>query len=64
MIVNSLATKNFIILTTRVIALTSVVMSVLGLFQIFLFNYTVVAIRFSAHGKAGRELYSGIVPAW
>ena len=42
-IVNSLATKNFILLTTRVIALTSVLMSVLGLFQIFLFNYTVVA---------------------
>ena len=42
-IVNNLATKNFILLTTRVIALTSVIMSVLGLFQIFLFNYTVVA---------------------
>ncbi len=41
LIVNSLATKGFIILTARVIALTSVVMSVLGLFQIFLFNYTV-----------------------
>jgi lipopolysaccharide/colanic/teichoic acid biosynthesis glycosyltransferase len=41
LIVNSLATKGFIMLTTRVIALTSVVMSVLGLFQIFMFNYTV-----------------------
>jgi lipopolysaccharide/colanic/teichoic acid biosynthesis glycosyltransferase len=40
-IVNSLATKGFILLTARVIALTSVMMSVLGLFQIFLFNYTV-----------------------
>jgi lipopolysaccharide/colanic/teichoic acid biosynthesis glycosyltransferase len=40
MIVNTLATKAFILFSTRVIALTSVVMSVLGLFQIFLFNYT------------------------
>jgi lipopolysaccharide/colanic/teichoic acid biosynthesis glycosyltransferase len=41
LIVNSLATKGFILLTARVVALTSVVMSVLGLLQIFLFNYTV-----------------------
>jgi len=40
-IVNSLATKGFIFLTARVIALTSVAMSILGVFQIFLFNYTV-----------------------
>jgi lipopolysaccharide/colanic/teichoic acid biosynthesis glycosyltransferase len=53
-IVNSLATKGFIILTARVIALTSVVMSVLGLFQIFLFNYTVaLAAPFSGEQIAG-----------
>jgi lipopolysaccharide/colanic/teichoic acid biosynthesis glycosyltransferase len=40
LIVNSLANKSFVLLTSRVIALTSVVISVLGLFQIFLFNYT------------------------
>jgi lipopolysaccharide/colanic/teichoic acid biosynthesis glycosyltransferase len=54
LIVNSLATKGFIILTARVIALTSVVMSVFGLFQIFLFNYTVaMAAPFSGEQLAG-----------
>jgi lipopolysaccharide/colanic/teichoic acid biosynthesis glycosyltransferase len=45
-IVNSLATRGFIFLTTRVIALTSVVMSILGVFQIFLFNYTVATAAY------------------
>jgi lipopolysaccharide/colanic/teichoic acid biosynthesis glycosyltransferase len=49
MIVNNLATKGFILMMTRVVALTSVLMSVLGLFQIFLSNYT-VALASSAHG--------------
>lgn len=54
LIVNSLATKGFIILTARVIAMTSVVMSVLGLFQIFMFNYTVaLAAPISGQELAG-----------
>jgi lipopolysaccharide/colanic/teichoic acid biosynthesis glycosyltransferase len=61
-IVNSLATRGFIILTARVIALTSVVMSVLGLFQIFLFNYTVaVAASISREELAGYLRASSLV---
>ncbi len=42
-IINSLATRTFITVTVRVIALTSVVISVLGLFQVFLVNYPTAA---------------------
>ena len=42
MIVNSLGTKTFITLMVRVVALTSVLLSLFGLFQIFMVNYTVV----------------------
>lgn len=59
LIVNSLATKGFILLTTRVIALTSVVMSVLGLFQIFLFNYTIA----SASPLPEKQLLVGYIRA-
>jgi lipopolysaccharide/colanic/teichoic acid biosynthesis glycosyltransferase len=41
MIVNSLGTKTFMTLMVRVVALTSVVLSLFGLFQIFMVNYTV-----------------------
>jgi lipopolysaccharide/colanic/teichoic acid biosynthesis glycosyltransferase len=41
MIVNTLGTKGFITLMVRVIALTSVLLSMFGLFQIFILNYTV-----------------------
>jgi hypothetical protein len=41
MIVNSLGTKTFITLMVRVVALTSVLLSLFGLFQIFMVNYTV-----------------------
>jgi lipopolysaccharide/colanic/teichoic acid biosynthesis glycosyltransferase len=57
-IVNSLATRGFIILTARVIALTSVVMSVLGLLEIFLFNYTVALA-----GSVSREELAGYIRA-
>lgn len=40
LIVNSLATNGFITLMVRVIALTSVALSLFGLFQIFILNYT------------------------
>ncbi|HET9785647.1 MAG TPA: sugar transferase, partial [Pyrinomonadaceae bacterium] len=59
LIVNSLATKRFILLMTRVVALTSVVMSVLGLFQIFLSNYT-VALASMANSN---QLVTGYVRA-
>jgi hypothetical protein len=61
-IVNSLATRGFIILTARIIALTSVVMSVLGLFEIFLFNYTVaMAASVSREELAGYLRASSIL---
>jgi lipopolysaccharide/colanic/teichoic acid biosynthesis glycosyltransferase len=41
MIVNSLGTKTFMTLMVRVVALTSVLLSLFGLFQIFMVNYTV-----------------------
>jgi lipopolysaccharide/colanic/teichoic acid biosynthesis glycosyltransferase len=59
LIVNSLATKGFILLTTRVIALTSVLMSALGLFEIFLFNYT----NALASSLAKEELLAGYARA-
>jgi lipopolysaccharide/colanic/teichoic acid biosynthesis glycosyltransferase len=40
MIVNSVGTTAFITLMVRVVALTSVLLSLLGLFQIFIVNYT------------------------
>lgn len=40
MIVNSLGTMAFITLMVRVVALTSVLLSLFGLFQIFIVNYT------------------------
>jgi hypothetical protein len=40
LIVNTLATRGFILVAARVVALTSVLMSILGLFEMFLFNYT------------------------
>jgi lipopolysaccharide/colanic/teichoic acid biosynthesis glycosyltransferase len=40
MIVNSVGTTAFISLMVRVVALTSVLLSLLGLFQIFIVNYT------------------------
>jgi lipopolysaccharide/colanic/teichoic acid biosynthesis glycosyltransferase len=40
MIVNTLGTKAFITLMVRVVALTSVLLSLFGLFQIFMVNYT------------------------
>lgn len=59
LIVNSLATKGFILLMTRVVALTSVVLSVLGLFQIFLFNYELVL----ASSTQDDQLLTGYVRA-
>jgi lipopolysaccharide/colanic/teichoic acid biosynthesis glycosyltransferase len=59
LIVNSLATRGFILLMTRVIALTSVLMSVLGLFEIFLFNYT----NALASSLAKEELLAGYMRA-
>jgi lipopolysaccharide/colanic/teichoic acid biosynthesis glycosyltransferase len=41
MIVNSVGTTAFITLMVRVVALTSVLLSLLGLFQIFMVNYTI-----------------------
>jgi lipopolysaccharide/colanic/teichoic acid biosynthesis glycosyltransferase len=59
-IVNTLATKGFILLSTRVIALTSVVMSVLGLFQMFLFNYTLAS---AAASLPKEQLLEGYIRA-
>lgn len=53
LIVNSLGTREFVTLTIRAIALTSVLISLLGLFQIFLFNYWTSA---SATGPNGALL--------
>lgn len=47
-IVNNLATKGFIALMVRAIALTSVAISLLGLFQIFMLNYNLAIASYSS----------------
>lgn len=60
LIVNSLARQGFIFWTVRTIALSSVVISLLGLFQVFVLNYTVAIASHSAPGEEILEGYTRI----
>lgn len=57
MIVNTLATEGFIAWTARIIALTSVLISLLGLLQIFVVNYSLAVPATAATASDWVETY-------